>query len=154
MSSIHPTFQTIYINYVPSLQTRELDLQNAAASGKAMTIDVPSSNVFDVAQRGPWLQNSTFVSTIHGVSILGPYTNFFTDIDTFDTNVTNAYSGYYHFQPFSDIRMRLAFADSVNLTAVNIAYNNGLGEVAPNSVPPGLPPQGCVQYFSPTDLQL
>lgn len=141
-SKIHPGFQTIFINYVPSLTTREIDLKNAGEAGRAMMIDVPSTNLFDIADKNSWLDNHTFVST-GPWTIKGPYIGLITDMENFDTNVTNIDTGsLYTFQPFADLRLRLAFADSINLTAINEEVNNNLGQLAPNSVPPGLPPGG------------
>jgi hypothetical protein len=48
----------------------------------------------------------------------------------------------YTFQPFSDIRFRLAFADAVNISQVNLAANAGLGEAANSIIPPGFAPSG------------
>ncbi len=140
---ITPHFQTININYVPTLTTRELDLQSAAKSGQAMTVDIPGDNLFDVAQRGAWLNNDTLVSSVPGVTLYGPFTTFQTGIDHFPTNVSDPLTGkLLAFQPFADRRLRLAFADSVNMTEINVDINNRLGQVAVNAIPPGLPPQG------------
>ena len=80
---------------------------------------------------------------IPGVTIRGPFTGYHTDIDLFATNVTNQQTKlYYTFQPFSDIRWRLAFADAVNLSAINQDVDNNLGRVAINGMPPGFPPAG------------
>src|SRR5208337_2702241 len=60
-----------------------------------------------------------------------------------DTNVTNPFTGtYYKFQPFADYRLRLAVADSVNLTEINNRVNNKLGQVANQLDPPSIPPAG------------
>ena len=69
-----------------------------------------------------------------------PYTTFFVP---FSTNVSDPATGsYFKFQPFADLRLRLAFADSIDLNALNQQANNNLGQVAINVVPPGLPPEG------------
>jgi peptide/nickel transport system substrate-binding protein len=142
-SPIQPKIATIDINYVPDVTTRELDLENAANSGRAMTADVPNDNLYDVANRNDWLNNGTLVSTIPGVTLYGPYSVFDTYFYTFDQNVTDQQTGaFYTFQPFADIRLRLAFADAVNITDVNINENNNLGQVANNLMVPGLPPAG------------
>ena len=142
-TKIVPKIQTVTIKSVPTISTRELDLQNAAASGRAMIIDVTSDHLYEVANRNSWLQNGTFVPTMNGVSIYGPYTAFDTQFDPFSTNVTNPATGtYYSFQPFSDLRFRLAFADAVNMSEINLDLNNRLGQVATSAIPPGLPPAG------------
>lgn len=142
-SKITPTFTTVDINVVQSLTTRELDLEAAAKSGQAMAVDIPNTNLYDVASRSAWLDNDTLVSVIPGVTLWGPYTGYQTNLNLFATNVTNPATGtFYQFQPFADVRFRLAFADAVNMTDININENNNLGQVAINGMPPGFPPTG------------
>jgi ABC-type transport system substrate-binding protein len=158
---ISPKIATVDINYVPEQSTRVLDLKNAAASGQALTADVEPDHLYDVADRNEWLSNHTLSSVIPGVNIYGPYGSFYTYFDAFSINVTNPITGsYYSFQPFADLRFRLAFADSVNMTEINDEINNGLGQVAQNVVPPGLPPAGSYNSsiqptygFSPVEAQ-
>ncbi|MDE1852569.1 MAG: hypothetical protein KGI38_02345 [Thaumarchaeota archaeon] len=141
---IKPHIATVTIKYVPDQTTREIDLQNTAqSSGQAMVIDVGTTNIYDVASRSSWLNNHQLVSTISGVKIYGPNTQYASYFIPLGTNVTNPYSGtFYKFQPFADLRLRLAFADSVNMTLINQQYNNNLGAVANEIVPPGIPPNG------------
>lgn len=143
-SKIVPKITTINVNYVPSLSTRETDLKNAATSGRALIADIPATNLYDVADRNSWLDNNTLISIIPGVTLYGPYVGYAVGFYPFATNVTNAFTGqYYSFQPFADLRFRLAFADSVNLSLINEDVNNNLGSVAQNGIPPGLPPNGA-----------
>jgi ABC-type transport system substrate-binding protein len=138
-----PKIKVIDINYVPQQSTRLLDLKSAAESGTAMSVDVSQDHIYDVANRNAWLNNHTLSSSIPGVTIRGPYSSFYTYFDAFSMNVTDASTGLFkQFQPFSDLRFRLAFADAVNLSEINSAINNGLGQVAYNLIPPGLPPAG------------
>jgi len=139
---IVPHFTTVEFKFVPDQTTREIDLRNAASSpGAAMAIDVANTNLYDVADRTSWIAQGKLVSSIPGVSIYGLYTFFGTLFDPFDTNVTNSFTGaFYSFQPFADQRLRLAFADSVNMTDVDVAVNNNLAPVALNVVPEGIPP--------------
>jgi len=131
------------MDYVPSITTRELDLQNAARSGQAMAIDVPNNNIYDVADRNSWINNGTLLSTIPGVSLYGPLPVVGTNFVPFAENVSDALTGtYYVFQPFADLRVRLAFADSVNMTAINEFSNNNIGQNALNVVPPPVAPNG------------
>jgi ABC-type transport system substrate-binding protein len=157
-----PRIQTLIYKFVPDQTTREVDLKNAAASpGQAMVIDVAPTNIYDVADRNSWLNQNKLVSTIPGVSIYGPFTQYATYFIPLDTNVTNPFTGtYYQFQPFADYRLRLAFADSVNLSQINILVNNKLGSVANNLLPPGIPPSGTnassatVPYsYNPDEVQ-
>jgi ABC-type transport system substrate-binding protein len=135
--------KTVVFKFVADQTTREIDVQNAAKSGQAMAIDVESTNLYDVAQKSAWLSSSTLNSTIQGVSLYGPYPFLGVTFDPFSTNVTSALTGaYYSFQPFADLRMRTAFADAVNMTTEWISNSDKLGQVAPNVVPPGLPPTG------------
>lgn len=140
---IYPKIKTVDIEYTPEATTEILDLKNAAASGQAMAITLTSTQLYDVANRTLWLEDDELVSTIPGVAVLGPFSRFATLFDPFVTNVTNPLTGtYYKFQPFADRRFRLAFADSVNLTQINLDVNNRLGIVANSLITPGLPPPG------------
>jgi len=142
-AKIVTTFKTIDINYVSSVQTRELDLQTAARSGQAFSADISPSNLYDIASRNEWLNNNTLASVIPGVSLYGPYTGYHTQMDLYATNVTNPTTKlYYSFQPFADLRFRLAFADAVNMTQIIQDVNNKMGRVAINGMPPGFPPAG------------
>jgi len=144
VAKITPTIKTININYVPSQATREIDLQNAAKSGQPYTIDLNGGNLYDLVSRSAWLGNSTIQSIIPGISVYGPYQQYTTNYLNFASNVTNTFSGsYYSFQPFADIRFRLAFGDSVNMSAINDNSGNGLGRVATQLLPPGIPPSGA-----------
>jgi len=143
-SRITPKISTVEFKYVPSQTTREIDLKNAASSGEAMAIDVADSNLYDVADRNSWLNSNSLTSIIPSVSIYGPYDFYGTLFDPFGTNVTNSQTGtFYTFQPFADLRFRLAFADSVNMTDIGISVGNKLAPVALNVVPPGIPPAGA-----------
>jgi ABC-type transport system substrate-binding protein len=142
-SKIAPTFTTVDLKNVPQLSTREIDLKSAAQSGQAMIADIPNTNLYDVANRSAWLNNNQLVSSIPGISLYGPYTSLAYQAYAFDSNVTNPQTGtYYTFQPFADIRLRLAFADSVNLTSLLQSAANGLDAAANGPIPPGTAPAG------------
>lgn len=146
---LQPQIKTIDINFVSDISTRELDLQNAAKSGQLMVIDPDASNLYDIANRTAWVSDNQLVSTISGVSLYGPYTALSVLFDPFETNVTSALTGsYYTFQPFADLRLRLAFADAVNITDIMATVNNKMGDAAINAIAPGLPPAGS---FFPND---
>ena len=142
--TIHAQIPKVVYKYVPDQTTRELDLQNAASSGQAMVIDVATTNIYDVANRVTWLTQGKLTPTLSGVSIYGPYTQYATYFIPLDTNVTNPFTGtFYSFQPFADLRLREAVADSVNLSLIDQQVNNNLGTVANELVPPGIPPAGA-----------
>jgi ABC-type transport system substrate-binding protein len=152
---------TVVYKYVPDQTTREIDLQNAASSGQAMVIDVATTNIYDVASRTAWLNQHKLQSSLTGVSIYGPYTQYATYFIPLDTNVTNPFTGtYYSFQPFADLRFRQAVADAVDLNSINQQVNNNLGTVANELEPPGIPPTGAYNSslkttydFSPGTVQ-
>jgi len=138
-----PFFQTVKMVYAPDLTTRELDVRNAGNSGQAMIIDLPNSNLYDVADRQAWTTNHQLKSTLSGVTITGPWSNIGGSFIGFNTNVTNPVTKeMYSFQPFADQRIRLALADSVNLSEIGVTVNNNLGQVMQNIIPPTTPPQG------------
>jgi ABC-type transport system substrate-binding protein len=142
-----PSYQTAKINYVPDVSTREIDLRSAASSGQAFLLgpgDLPSDHLYDVADRNLWVNSHQLQSTISGVSLYGPYTGYITNFDPFDTNVTNIFTGKpYVFQPFADQRIRLAFADGVNMSSVIADVANNVGTQAINVISPGIPPVGA-----------
>ncbi len=139
---ISPKIKTIDFNYVASQATRELDLKAAAASGQAMAIDVESANIEDIANKTLWDQGQ-LVSDVPGVTLYGMYPQYSIDFSPFDTNVTNPSTHQlYTFQPFADKRIRLAFADAVNITAEWDTTDERWGLPAQNLIPPGLPPSG------------
>ena len=141
--------QTVQLNYETSQATRETDLLSSANAGQAATIDLASTNLYDLADKTTWnggagtlVPNSNWAGKIFFTPASG-YTTLASFFYPFSTNVTNPQTGtYYSFQPFADQRIRLAFADSVNMTEINADYNNGLGSVANSVFPPGLPPAG------------
>ena len=140
---ITPAIHEIDLKYVPDPKTAEIDLENAGKSGQAMAIDLPGDHLYDVANRTAWLSNNVLSSTTPGVSLYGPVSGLSTLFEIFDQNVTNPLTGSpYVFQPFSDVRFRLAFADAVNMSQINQDVNNKLGQVATNVVAPGLAPTG------------
>lgn len=142
-NKIAAQIKTVVFKFVPDQTTREIDLQNAAKSGQAMAIDVSSTNLYDVANKSAWVNSNTLQSTMNGVSLYGPYSFLGVTFDPFSTNVTSPLTGsYYSYQPFADQRMRLAFADAVNMTEEWISNADKVGQVAPNVIPPGLPPAG------------
>ena len=158
---VTPYFQTVKFHYVPDQATREIDLRSAARANDAMAIDVVNTNLYDVADRASWTNQNQLVSVIPGVSLYGLYPFYGTLFDPFDTNVTNALTGaFYSFQPFADQRMRLAFADSVNMTDVSRSVNNNLAPIAPNVVPEGIPPENSfnasitpIYSYNPDNVQ-
>jgi len=136
---ISVAIKTLDFVYVPDLSTRLLD----AKAGKATAIGVSSSDIYSVADRDQWLTNGKLVSVVPGVTIYGPYPQFTTDWFNFLTNVTDSSGAIRKFQPFADLRWRMAVADSVNMTDAQININNRLGQVATNLIPPGTAPNGA-----------
>jgi ABC-type transport system substrate-binding protein len=147
-SKIVPHFQTVNIRFVPAQSDRTDDLMLAGRIGQTMIADIDPinpDNLYGVANSTVWLGQQKLVPIIPNISLHGPYTaSYATYFMSFVTNVTNPSTGtFYKFQPFADIRLRLAFADAVDLYSVNQQTNNNLGQVAINAVPPGLPPEGA-----------
>ncbi|MGI0080410.1 MAG: ABC transporter substrate-binding protein, partial [Nitrososphaerales archaeon] len=143
---------TISLVYNPNQQTRETQLLSAANAGQAAQMDLSAANLYDLASKATWnggagtlVPNSQWTGKIFFVP---PFSSLASYFDTFTTNVTS--NGVpQKFQPFADHRIRLAFADAVNLTEINADYNNGLGSVANSVFPPGLPPAGSYNASAP-----
>jgi ABC-type transport system substrate-binding protein len=136
---ITASIKTLDFLYVPDLSTRLLD----AKAGKATAIAVSSSDIYTVADRNEWLSDGKLVSVVQGLVLDGPYPTFTTSWYNFITNVTDSAGNVRKFQPFADLRWRLAVADSINLTDADININNRLGQVAGNLIPPGTAPSGA-----------
>jgi len=136
---ISVSIKTLDFVYVPDFSTRLLD----AKAGKATAIGVSSADIYSIADRDQWLSNGKLISVVPGLTIYGPFPLLATDWFNFITNVTDASGLLRRFQPFADLRWRLAVADSVNMTDVQININNRLGAVATNVIPPGTAPEGA-----------
>jgi ABC-type transport system substrate-binding protein len=132
------SIKTIDYVYVPQLSTRILDVK----AGKASGIQVSAADLYSVADRDQWLKNGNLVSVIPGVTLHGPFPSIWTTWFNFDTNVTDTAGHVRKFQPFADIRFRLALSSAVNLTDANININNRLGQVANTVISPGNYPEG------------
>jgi ABC-type transport system substrate-binding protein len=126
-------------NYVESFSTRLLDLEG----GKATGIAVDPTDLYSVVDHDIWLDHGVFESLIPNMTVHGPFTQFVTDWFNFVTNVTDASGHLLKFQPTADRRIRLAIADAVNFTEINIDANNRLGQVANQLIPPGTAPAGA-----------
>lgn len=130
------SIKTVDYVYQPDLTTRILDLR----AGKATEIYVSPADLYSVADREQWIQNETLVSVIPGATIYGPFQSLLDYYFPFMTNATDAAGNILKFQPFADVRFRLAVACAVNLTDANININNRLGTVANEaSLPSNLP---------------
>lgn len=137
-SPISQSIKTVDYVYVPTLSTRILDIQ----AGKTSGIQLGSPDIYSVADRDQWLKNGNLISVIPGVTIYGPYPSVWTTWFSFQTNVTDVAGNIRKFQPFADVRFRLALSSAVNLTDVNININNRLGQVANTVISPGNAPEG------------
>ena len=153
---ITPTITTVLIKNVPLQSDRTRDITKAASQGNATIVDLDTSldstRLFDVVNQTEWVDYNKLVPIIPKVNVGGPYVSFVTNAIAFVTNVTLPSGGqgaaYQRFQPFADLRFRLAFADSVDLYALGRQFNS-LGQVATSAIPPGLPPLGA---YNSSDL--
>lgn len=135
---ITPRIGTIQILYVPDFTTRLLDLK----AGKATTIGVSPSDIFSIVDRNVYTNTGKYVSVLPGVAFYGPYPYYNTGWLNFDTNVTDASGKLLKFQPFADLRFRLAVSDAANITDILHTVANGLAEQANWMFPPGTAPDG------------
>lgn len=132
------SMKTIDYLYQPDLATRILDLRGGKASGIYMT----PADIYSIADRDQWMNNGKLVSIVPGVTIYGPFPTLHNFYFPFITNVTEPTGNIRKFQPFADIRFRLAVADAINLTDANIYINNKLGVVKNELALPALGPPG------------
>jgi len=135
---ISVSIKTVDYLYAPDLARRILDLRAGTASG----IQLSSSDLFSVADRDQWINNGTLVSLMPGVTLYGPFPTLHTFFMAFETNVTDSAGRLHTFQPFADVRFRLAAASAINLTDTNININNRLGLLTTELVTPGIAPVG------------
>lgn len=135
---ISVSLKTLDFLYVPSTSTRLLD----GKAGKATELDLSAADIYSVADRAQWLDNGNLVSVVPGLSLYGPYSSFITDWFSFLTNVTDSSGSVRKFQPFADLRWRMAVADSINLTDAAINIANRLNQVPNQMIPPGTAPAG------------
>jgi ABC-type transport system substrate-binding protein len=136
---ISVSIKTIDFLYVPDLATRILDIK----AGKATAIGVSASDLYSVIDRDQWLNNKKMVSVVPGVTVYGPLPQLVTDWFNLLTNVTDSSGALRKFQPFADVRWRLAVGSSVNMTDANININNRLGDTPNELLPPGTAPAGA-----------
>jgi ABC-type transport system substrate-binding protein len=141
--AITQSIKTVDYLYVPDLSTRILDIK----AGKASGITVTAADLYSVADRDQWLSQGNLVSVIPGVTLYGPYPSVWTTWFNFCTNVTDAAGNILKFQPFADIRFRLAVSSAINLTDVNMNINNRMGQIANEVISPGNYPAGS---YDPT----
>jgi len=130
--------ETIEFVYQPSFTTRLLDLK----AGTVTAIQVPEVNVFSVVDQDKWLEDAELVSVIPDVTVHGVFPTFNTWWLDFNTNVTNPDGSFRSWQPFADLRLRMAAASAVNMTYMNINVNYRLSVLANNIIPPGTAPEG------------
>jgi ABC-type transport system substrate-binding protein len=133
------SIKTIDYLYVPDLATRILDMK----AGKATAIAVSTTDIYSVVDREQWLTNGKLVSVVPGVHVYGTYPQLVTDWFNLLTNVTDSSGALRKFQPFADLRWRLALGSSVNMTDANININNKLGDTPNELLPPGTAPEGA-----------
>jgi len=130
--------EKVEFKYVPSFATTLLDLK----AGRATGIAVPATSIFQVVDRDKWLDQGILESIIPNVVEHGPFSQFATLWLCFNTNVTKSDGTLKDWQPFSDWRIRMAVASSVNITEMNMYVNDKLGIVANSIVPPDTFPPG------------
>lgn len=143
---VYPSNMIAEIDYVyqESFSTRLLDLQARTVTGVA----VPSDQLYSVIDRTAWESTRTAKSIVAGNTFYGPYANFVTDWMNFCTNVTDDAGNLLKFQPFTDIRLRLAVCSAVNMSDAELYVMNGLYKTANGLLPPGTAPEGVYNASS------
>lgn len=137
---IYPDNMVEEVDYVyqESFSTRLLDLQARTVTGVA----VPTDQIYSVIDRDLWLSTKTAKSIVPGNTFYGPYANFVCDWLNFCTNVTDDAGNLLSFQPFADIRLRLAVCHAVNMTDAQFYVMNGVFKIANGLLPPDTAPEG------------
>jgi len=136
---IQPAIPNIDIQVVADQTTRILDLKGGTASD----VGVNPDSIFSLLSRDAYDSNGSYISDTPGVIFHGPYPYYNTGWVQFNLNVTNTAGTLLSFQPFADIRFRLAVEDSANVTDVLQSVTYGLDQYANWMFPPGTLPSGA-----------
>jgi peptide/nickel transport system substrate-binding protein len=142
--NIKPSIQNAIIKTVAEPTTRILDMK----AGTADIADIPSTNLFNFVDRNYWFANGIFKSLDPNIQTPGPFTTLNINYVGFNSHIKNPDGSFASFQPFSDKRVRLAFACSVNISQLIQTAINGLGKVEVQVIPPGY--IGYQENFKPS----
>ncbi len=136
--TIKPSIQTIDFLTVSDASTRILDLKG----GHATQVAVPAPDIFSILDRAAYDANGSYISAQSNIMTIGPHTYYNTGWFEFNVNVTNSAGQLLSFQPFTDIRFRLALSDAANVTSDLQSLTFGLDAPATWMFPPGTLPVG------------
>lgn len=149
--AIHPSITTVDIKTVADQTTRLLDLEG----GKATYATVTTSALFSILNQTTYQNSGKYQVQKQFSNLLGwfgpvPFYNTFwlnfdTNVTTTPCSDTNACTNFQKFQPFADLRFRLAVSDSVNLTSYLDQNAYGLDQASNWMYPPGTAPDGTYQ---------
>lgn len=120
---MQPPFKSININVVSNLATQELDLR----TGKSDIMTLPSSNLYDFANKTLWTSQHTLASTVSGVNIFGPYLDFRFSLIEMNRAMKTSNGSLATVQPFLNANLRHAIIEAWNESAFIEQSLNGLG---------------------------
>jgi ABC-type transport system substrate-binding protein len=121
---IKPSLQTVIIRTTLDQATRLLDLK----SGTVDIADISTAAIFDVIDKKQWLENGKIVPIIPGVSVPGPFPWLTLYFAKMNVKMQNPDGTPAAFQPFSDIRVRKAFADALDTADIRHNVFNGFAD--------------------------
>lgn len=123
MGTVLP-FQTVYINVVTNPTTEELDIR----SGVANAILLPSSELYDFANRSLWAQGQ-LMSDVSGTTLWGPYPSAAYSMFELNGAIYLQNGSLSSVQPFLNTNIVRGFDYAWNQSAFLQSSENGLGLV-------------------------
>jgi peptide/nickel transport system substrate-binding protein len=129
---IKPVLQSVIIRTTLDQATRLLDIK----SGTVDIADIATASVFDIIDKSKWLDQQKLEPIVPGVSVPGPFPWLTIYFAKMNLKIKNPDGSLASFQPFQDIRVRKAFASSVNDADIRRNVFNGFAEAIPWGLTP------------------
>ncbi|MDG6921946.1 MAG: hypothetical protein JRN67_01480, partial [Nitrososphaerota archaeon] len=121
-------FEKITMNVVANLATQELDVR----TGGANMIPLPTSNIFDFANRTLWTAQSKLASVVPGVSLYGPYAASGFAEFILNSQIHVSGGGLATVQPFQNAKIVAGINEAWNESAFIQQDLNGIGIANPS----------------------
>ena len=121
---IKPRLQTVVIRATLDQATRLLNLK----AGSVDIADISTAAIFDVIDKKKWLDEKKIEPIIPGVSVPGPSPWLTIYFAKMNLKIKNPDGTLAAFQPFSDIRVRRAFASAIDTADIRRNVFNGFAD--------------------------
>lgn len=121
---IKPRIQTVVVRGTLDQATRLLNLK----AGSVDIADISTAAIFDVIDKKKWLDDGKIEPIIPGVTVPGKFPWLTIYFAKMNLKIKNPDGSLAAFQPFSDIRVRKAFASSIDTADIRRNVFNGFAE--------------------------